>query len=367
MLPFEVKAAELDFSEIYVFGDSLSDTGNFFKASTNIFPPSPPYFEGRFTNGPVWVEYLAENLELTSNPDTNFAFGGAFTGVGSLADSQGNRFLGLQQQIDNFTLANPSGDPDALYVVWAGANDYIGRRAEDPVQPLLNLLDAVTSLTNIGAENILIPNLPDLGKLPATRNTQFSDNLNQITALHNLGLKFTIGTLDLFLKPDVNLVYLNLNPLFNKLITNPRRFGLTNVTDRCLSNTSITGVCSNPDEYLFWDGQHPTTTVHKILGDFATSKLNSISKHKSNDKASEGLIPSSEIVEAAVEAACQTLDTEVGCNGEDLLDENTILAGFGGIPTASSEETSVPEPDSVLGILAFGVFGVTTLLKNKHQ
>ena len=41
---------------IIVFGDSLSDTGNAFEATGHGEPPSTPYFDGRFSNGPVWVQ-----------------------------------------------------------------------------------------------------------------------------------------------------------------------------------------------------------------------------------------------------------------------------------------------------------------------
>ena len=46
--------------ELIVFGDSLSDNGNLYAAAG---VPGPPYFEGRFSNGPTWVEVLAERLD----------------------------------------------------------------------------------------------------------------------------------------------------------------------------------------------------------------------------------------------------------------------------------------------------------------
>ena len=75
------------FSDIYVFGDSLSDTGNLLAAAENFLGATnelvleffAPYFEGRLSNGPVWVETLAPQLELTSDPNLNFAVTGATT------------------------------------------------------------------------------------------------------------------------------------------------------------------------------------------------------------------------------------------------------------------------------------------------
>ncbi len=60
-------AAPPNYSAMYVFGDSLSDTGNVFAATTaqKMVPAIPPsakpyatYWQGRFSNGPVAVEYL---------------------------------------------------------------------------------------------------------------------------------------------------------------------------------------------------------------------------------------------------------------------------------------------------------------------
>ena len=46
-------------NRIVAFGDSLSDTGNIFRDLA--FPP-PPYFEGRSSNGILWLEYLANDM-----------------------------------------------------------------------------------------------------------------------------------------------------------------------------------------------------------------------------------------------------------------------------------------------------------------
>ena len=70
------------FSALYAFGDSLTDTGNVYLAAPGV--PLAPYYNGRFSNGPLWVEGLANNLGLSINPSvgggTNYAFGGAVTG-----------------------------------------------------------------------------------------------------------------------------------------------------------------------------------------------------------------------------------------------------------------------------------------------
>jgi outer membrane lipase/esterase len=74
-----VSATPQPYSRIFVFGDSLSDTGNLHRLSGGAIPPAT-YPAGRFSNGPLWIEYLAEHLEVSLLPGDNRAVGGATTG-----------------------------------------------------------------------------------------------------------------------------------------------------------------------------------------------------------------------------------------------------------------------------------------------
>ena len=94
------------FSEIVVFGDSDSDTGNVYELSGEMQPKSPPYFEGRWSNGPVWVEYLAERFDVAAPMPSllggkNYAYAGAKTGVDGSA-FQGTMVPNVGTQIDQF-------------------------------------------------------------------------------------------------------------------------------------------------------------------------------------------------------------------------------------------------------------------------
>jgi len=53
-----------DFSNIVIFGDSLSDNGNLYAQTKKLVPDARQYYQGRFSNGPVWVEYLADTLQI---------------------------------------------------------------------------------------------------------------------------------------------------------------------------------------------------------------------------------------------------------------------------------------------------------------
>lgn len=268
-VPTAAKAADLSakFDKIYVFGDSLSDDGNAFK--TTGLPPSP-YYKGRFSNGPVWVEDLAVALGLNPDPTTNFAFGGANTGSDNTLIPGVQGLPGLKQQIDSFTATNPSADPNALYIVWGGANDYLSGHVTAPTVPVENLSAEVSSLVAVGAKNIMVVNLPDLGKLPSTRGTsQTSNSLNTLTSAHNSDLTSTLNSLRQ--NSGANLITLDVNSLFNRAIADPGEFGFTNVTDSCLSDS--VACTANPNKFLFWDNIHPTAAGHELVADLAFSTL----------------------------------------------------------------------------------------------
>ena len=107
-------------NELYVFGDSLSDMGNVFRATGGLYPSNSPYFQGRYSNGQVWVEYLGNRLELSATRINNFAYGGATTG-----SSSNSLVPGLLTQVQSFNQSHQRTNPNALYVLWAGANDYL--------------------------------------------------------------------------------------------------------------------------------------------------------------------------------------------------------------------------------------------------
>jgi thermolabile hemolysin len=251
-------------NQLYVFGDSLSDTGNIFKATNGVYPPNPPYFQGRYSNGPVWVEHLSTKLGLNNTQNINFACGGATTVSGSL-----NGVPGALAQVYSYTKSQPKLNPNGLYILWAGANDYLFG-VTNTNSAIANLSNAVQSLLTAGAKTVLVANLPDLGKIPATYNTFNSSTLSAATNLHNLELTKSIASLQQKFSTGNKIIQLDVNYLYREAIAQPAKFGLTNVTSSCLSNLAT---CSDPDKFLFWDGIHPTTAAHRILADAALKAL----------------------------------------------------------------------------------------------
>jgi phospholipase/lecithinase/hemolysin len=261
------------FNALYVFGDSLNDLGNAFdaieKATGEGSPPSPPYFRGHFCNGLIWVEYLALLMGLTTNRSTNFAVGGANTGsANTMMPDNPLNLPGLQQQINNFTASIKESGQDAnsqgLFIIWAGSNDYLGGGVTDPTLPVQNLANAVSSLINIGARNILVLNIPDLGAIPLTRNDlQKSTLLSGLTKAHNTGLAKALDDLRFSCDESTNILLFDVNSIFSQIISNPAKFGFTNITDAALNQIAQFG--QSTDKFFFWDDVHPTTKSHLML------------------------------------------------------------------------------------------------------
>jgi phospholipase/lecithinase/hemolysin len=282
---FPSKALAASFSGLYVFGDSLSDTGNVSAFTGGVFPPFP-YVDGRFSNGDTWIDYLADDLGLTPTPvvsvlggavptqGINFAFGGATTGQDNTISQA---LLGLDEQLDLYAqVTGGQADPNALYILWGGANDYLPTQSPDfvpftrPQTTIANLTGAIDSLFAAGARNFLVANLPDLGQVPLVVNTQQSKDLDRLSQAHNRRLDAKLARLDQK-RPGINISTLDVNTLFDTALAGG--FGFTTVDAPCFNQFTGT-LCSNPDEFLFWDFIHPTTKAHEQIGKLAFNTLN---------------------------------------------------------------------------------------------
>jgi phospholipase/lecithinase/hemolysin len=264
-----------NFSQIVVFGDSLSDIGNLFRFTRGALP-NFPNFNGRASNGLLTVEILASLLGIEARPDNNYAVGGALSGRNNVVDDLGLglELPGLLDQIYTFApLVDGTGaDPNGLYVVWAGVNDFLSLEPSAPLPPKLldttiqNLTIAINTLHNLGAQYIVVPNLPNLSRVPYTSITgldeilppQLSQNFNSALELALTSLPFDTISIDLF-------------SLLEQIATNPSKFGFTNITDPFLSIDD--DEASNPEQYLFWDDIHPTTRAHQIIAESFRSQI----------------------------------------------------------------------------------------------
>lgn len=312
-----------NFDQFYVFGDSLSDAENGFSLSGGQFP-SDLDFNGskRFSNGDIWVDYFAKELDITIDPffnpqntgindGLNFAIGGANSDHSHFS---GPLPFGLEKQIDHFKdLANNQSSQetfdDDLFSISIGANDYYSFIDDDPTttdvvetdfprwgretrKAVINVVDrnikgAIQEIIDAGGENIMVFNLPDLNETPLGQSLDSQDQrkLRSLTNLHNRKLSRLVRRTERA-NPDVNIIEVDMNEFVDDIMDNPNKFGFTNVTDNFsgvdiytkLEPTSV-GENENANEYFFWDSVHGTTKVHSLMADVVMDTL-----------ANEGLI-----------------------------------------------------------------------------
>lgn len=308
------------FTKIYVFGDSLSDSGRAFALTNGSFPLSPPYYQGRFSNGPVWSELLSPVLGVAYASATNYAVGGA------KSDNTNTRpnLPGLTNEIDNFLGANPVADGDALYCVWVGANDLLASFTP-PVVIVGNIVTAINRLYQAGARNIAVGGMPDLGLTPGVKASGAGVIFSYQSADFNNLLRTSLAGL------AYPVTFVDFMSLMQKVMASPATYGLQNITDSCLSSTG--SVCANPDTYLFWDDIHPTAVGHKLL---TAQFLDATGIARYDTAASLLRIPSVSVPGGTYEAELQ-FEAVVEDNfsfrllpGSTLpLSAGTHLAGFG--------------------------------------
>jgi len=288
----QAAAQNRTFTNQYSFGDSLSDSGNIFAATSAIGAPNPPspYFQGRFSNGRVWTELLGSNLALaataapTARGSMNFAFGGATAG----GTSQLPPSLGVQ--VGLFRQRGLAPGANDLVTVLAGANDLISVLGAPTTPSNPSALDGagagaaqavaanVQALVGFGARHLVVAGLPNLGATPrslaaggpggagATFGLRATNAFNQ--ELRARLQAIAAGT------AEVNLIYLDLQGVLDRVVADYRRLGFTNASQPYLPVGGAPAGTGDPNNYVFWDDIHPSARTHAILAAIVTEQLN---------------------------------------------------------------------------------------------
>jgi outer membrane lipase/esterase len=275
--------ASAQFSNFYVFGDSLADVGSF-----------KPILPGMFTTnpGPVWAIPFAQHYGLTSEPantgGNNYAYGGAnVTATPGYPDIPPiGSAVPIVNQVTQF-LAKGSVDPNAIYSIWGGANDlnatlekvFTGQMTQAQAQVYMagvakDLVTQVARLSAAGARYIIVFDVPDVGKTPdaidsgqAASITAFSQYFNGLmrTGLDGLG---------------VQTIRVNTFKLLDEITANPAAYGFTNATAHACGAvpaplcTPANLVAPNAAQtYIFADGHHPSTGAHAVVGQYVESVI----------------------------------------------------------------------------------------------
>ncbi len=286
--------ADISFSRVFVFGDSLSDTGNFASVVGDL---PPPYFMNRITNGPVAVETLAERLGLTAQASLHMilpAAGSNYAVAGARAS--GIQPIDLGTQIISFQANHIVAPADALYVIFIGGNDIRDARSETDWVLARSMIkaaatevrNAIKNLSHIGAHSFLLVNSPNLGLMPETRliatatnNPGLIERTRQLSKLYQHELHKTAWHLEN--AHGINIIEFDLFNFFNNLVEQPSHYGFSNATDACFNPASFTfhpdcNFGSNFDQFIFFDDIHPTARVHALVGDALYEAVNKAKK-----------------------------------------------------------------------------------------
>ncbi len=227
-------AAAATFTDLFVFGDSLSDT------------------QARITNGLMWPEYLTSDLGMSYVPGHNFAVAGATTD-----DMLNSQFSDWQSSY--------SVDPDALYVIWGGPNDLFGwyQGGANPgtlsqviANAVNNLVTITSTLQSLGANHVLLLNMPDLGMTPRLNG----DPLTSLAGT-SVSVNFNTALAGAIAQAGQPAELIDIFGWMQAVKTDPALFGLTNITDSCVADNADP-VCPG---YLFYDDIHPTTAGHELV------------------------------------------------------------------------------------------------------
>jgi outer membrane lipase/esterase len=323
----------LAYDQLYVFGDSLSDTGN----------------NGRFTYDSnkhlLYDEVLAQRIgaALVASDDggNNYAAGG---GVAVPALNPADN---TQDQVQSYLgQVNGRADGDGLYIHWIGGNDLAAAALNPTTAPGVAYNSAaaaaaqVHSLLNAGAGTVIVPTVPNIGSTPQLMELIIQQAL---TPVQNAAVQAAYATLNSLATPDNasrteaihqaltaaaaqgsaipqvqqaiaaqliaaydslsaqaaqltdfynqsedhllaqgggNIVRVDVNKLFGEAIANPAQFGFTNTAGMACPPGVSSAVCrstmpgfDSSQAYLFADHFHPSPQAHLLIADYIQAVL----------------------------------------------------------------------------------------------
>jgi phospholipase/lecithinase/hemolysin len=179
---------------------------------------------------------------------------------------------------------------DATYVIWIGSND-VGDFLESPTtndpdgdETILEaagtaVVGSVQALAVAGARSFLVLNVPNPALTPLLAGLEDGAKLQVqfLTQLYNGNVAAALEMVQAGLAQagiEITIRQFDADATLTAIVANPGQFGLQNATESCLAFGVIVNViCKTPQQYLFWDGLHPTTAAHGILAKQAKQAL----------------------------------------------------------------------------------------------
>jgi phospholipase/lecithinase/hemolysin len=260
------------YSQMVVFGASLSDNGNAVSIVPGLFPGAP-YYPGRASNGLLWIDLVAAELGNEVKPfvngGTNYAVGGARTC--SISGASSNPFDMCNQVVLYLAATLNKADASALYVIDTTAvgnniftviNNGLSNSEITTTAPT-DIAKMMERLYDAGARKFLVTNVPDVG---ATPRGQGLPSPATATALSN-GFNATLNNELANFRGSRSGADVRLADLKSAVAITA---GFTNTTDPCVVNLIA---CATPDTYTYWDTLHPTAATGRNMAKAALAVL----------------------------------------------------------------------------------------------
>ncbi|KAJ1870657.1 hypothetical protein LPJ55_004505 [Coemansia sp. RSA 990] len=266
--------------EIIVFGDDLGDTGNLQKATNSTIG----YNEGRLTNGPTFVEYMATALERQLQ---SYAYANSTINEQTPSALNDFKIPTLEEQVIEFTegkrdwIRRKSGVRNSIAVITAATTDLIKSHfwtlsEADRQISAQNMVEGVFSqvraLDKLRFEGIAVTNIPALYIMPRWRLLASVDVLRNFIALINrlfrqslVDHERTLKDTKLWLLDTESFLLVTANNTFAKSI------GAQNTTCSCIAEQ---GSCTDPADYIFYDDMHMDVRLNHLLGLAAANLVN---------------------------------------------------------------------------------------------
>jgi phospholipase/lecithinase/hemolysin len=324
LLASAVIPAKAAFSSLYVFGDALSSTtGN---------PDKSDYYAGRYSNGRVWVEVLAQRQGLIFDNTKNSSYwdhnssllAGELNNFNPPADVANDLFIVWVCNADTFdatsaVINNQTKNPTVLLSQFVSAN-VLAQASE--LQIILNLYAK-------GVRTLIMPNAVDISEIPAFNQGSLSSVLHSGCVDYNARFANTINQA-MSLCPGLTIYTPDFFTLLNNVLANSGYYGLTNPLSGGFSIDALDSLYSSSktvlngqgNNYIFWDPQDPTAQFHEIIADVTQQIISPVSIGKLT--LGKGI------------NQLDLVNLPVGLNGFVESSPNWALAGWAPIATLSS-------------------------------
>jgi phospholipase/lecithinase/hemolysin len=274
--------AKAGFSSLYVFGDALS--------STTDNPDKSDYYAGRYSNGRVWVEVLAQRQGLIFDNTKNSSYwdhnssllAGELNNFNPPADVANDLFIVWVCNADTFdatsTVINNQSKNNAVLLSQFVSANVLAQSSE--LQIILNLYAK-------GARTLIMPNAVDISEIPAFNQGNLSSVLHSGCVDYNARFAKTISQAS-SLCPGLTIYTPDFFTLLNNVLANPGYYGLTNALSGGFSIDALDSLYSSSptvlngqgNNYIFWDPQDPTAQFHEVIADVAQQIISPVSISK---------------------------------------------------------------------------------------